>query len=54
MFRMLPPACVNTSVATINSTGLAFAVGLGTTTVHAASGSVTGSTTLTVRRRKGG
>jgi trimeric autotransporter adhesin len=38
----------NASVATINSTGLATGVGNGNSTIQAASGSVTGSTTLTV------
>ena len=38
----------NTSVATIDSTGLATAVGTGNTTVSAVSGSVSGSTTLIV------
>ncbi len=38
----------NTSVATINSTGLATAAGTGNTTISAFSGSVSGSTTLTV------
>lgn len=38
----------NTSVATISSTGLASGVGAGNSTIQAASGSVTGSTTLTV------
>jgi trimeric autotransporter adhesin len=37
-----------TNVATISPTGTATAVGLGTTTIKAASGSVSGSTTLTV------
>ncbi|HEY5176453.1 MAG TPA: Ig-like domain-containing protein [Terriglobales bacterium] len=36
------------SAATINSTGLATGVGVGTTTIRAALGSVNGSTTLTV------
>src|SRR6266446_5700168 len=38
----------NTSVATINSTGLASGVATGSTTMQAISGSVSGSTTLTV------
>ena len=38
----------STSVATIASGGLATSAGVGSTTVSAASGSVTGSTTLTV------
>jgi hypothetical protein len=38
----------NTSVATINSTGLATAAGTGNTTISAFSGSVSASTTLTV------
>jgi uncharacterized protein YjdB len=38
----------NTSVATIDSSGVATAVAIGTTTITAASGGVTGSTTLTV------
>src|SRR6266478_2744557 len=38
----------NTTVATINSTGLATAVGAGSTTIQASSGSISGSTTLTV------
>lgn len=42
----------NTSVATINSTGLATAVGAGTSTIRATQGSVNGSTTLTVTPRK--
>ena len=42
----------NTSVATISSTGLASGVGPGSSTIQAVSGSVTGSTTLTVRPRR--
>jgi len=42
----------NTSVATISSTGLASSVGTGSSTIQAVSGSVTGSTTLTVRPRR--
>jgi len=38
----------NTSVATVNSRGLASALGPGTTTITATSGSTAGSTTLTV------
>ena len=38
----------NTSVATINNSGLASGAGTGTSTIQAASGSVTGSTTLNV------
>src|SRR5579875_2136636 len=38
----------NTSVATIGSTGLATGVGLGSTTIQAASGSISGSASLTV------
>ena len=38
----------STAVATINSTGLATAVGTGSTTIQATSGSIHGSTTLTV------
>jgi len=40
----------HTSVATINSAGLASGVGTGSTTIRAVSGSVTGSTALTVRK----
>jgi uncharacterized protein YjdB len=36
------------SIATINSTGLAAGVAAGSTTIQAASGSIYGSTTLTV------
>lgn len=39
---------LTTSVATINAGGLALGVGTGSTTIQAVSGSVTGSTTLTV------
>ena len=42
----------NTSVATISSTGLATAVGVGTSIIQATSGTVTGSTALTVHRAK--
>ena len=38
----------NTSVATVNSSGLATAVAAGTATITATSGSISGSTTLTV------
>ncbi|HEY6272836.1 MAG TPA: Ig-like domain-containing protein [Terriglobales bacterium] len=38
----------NTAVATITGAGLATAAALGTTTIQAASGSITGTTTLTV------
>jgi hypothetical protein len=38
----------NTSVATVNSSGLATAVGAGTATITATSGSISGNTTLTV------
>src|SRR6266478_3877305 len=38
----------NTAIATINSAGLASGVGTGSSTIQAASGSVAGSTTLTV------
>src|ERR1700733_5279889 len=38
----------NTVVATINSTGLATAASIGSTTIQATSGSINGSTTLTV------
>jgi uncharacterized protein YjdB len=41
----------NTSVATISGTGLARAVGVGTSTIRATSGTVSGSTLLTVRPR---
>jgi hypothetical protein len=40
----------NSSVATISSTGLATAVGAGTTTITATAGTLTGSTTLTVTK----
>lgn len=40
-----------TAIATINSAGLATAIAVGTTTIQAASGSVSGSTTLTVTGR---
>ena len=39
----------NTSVATINASGLATAVAAGTSTITATQGSITGSTTLTVQ-----
>jgi len=42
----------DTSVATISSTGLATAVGVGTSIIQATSGTVTGSTALTVHRAK--
>ena len=41
-------ASATTSVATINTTGAAFAAGIGTSTISATSGSVSGSTVLTV------
>jgi hypothetical protein len=44
----------NTSVATINSSGLLTAISAGTVTVTAMSGSITGSTTLTVQAPAGG
>jgi hypothetical protein len=42
----------NTLVAAISSTGLATAVGVGTSIIQATSGTVTGSTALTVHRAK--
>lgn len=44
----------STSVATINSSGLAAAVATGSTTITASQGSVSGSTTLTVSTQAGG
>lgn len=41
----------STAVATINSQGLATVVGVGTTSIQAASGSVTGSVSLTANRQ---
>ena len=40
----------DTSVATVNSSGLATAVAAGTTTITATSGSISGNTTFTVNR----
>ncbi len=40
----------NNAVATINATGLATAVGAGSSTIQATSGSISGSTTLTVTK----
>jgi len=44
----------HTSVATVNSSGLATAVAAGTATITATSGSISGSTTLTVTSGGGG